>query len=60
MSAGAQRLVEGWKARPHSGTVDVFRDYNELVRKAARITQSRTCVQTPPHRSVCTHSSSRL
>ena len=32
MSAGAQRLVDRWKARRHSGTVDVFRDYNELVR----------------------------
>ena len=32
MAAGAQRLVEGWKGRRHAGTVDVFRDYNELVR----------------------------
>jgi RNase P/RNase MRP subunit POP5 len=34
MTAGALRLIDTWKAERHTGTVDVFRDYNELVRTA--------------------------
>ena len=44
MSAGAQRLVETWKARRHSGAVDVFRDYNELVRSRCVVHAVLNCV----------------